>query len=81
VGKDGRIQKTKKSGKKAAAGGASDGDGDAAPERSERQRFSKLYKEFGGARELAIELLPDLSASDLNALAEAIQARLADDAE
>ena len=81
VGKDGRIQKTKKIGKKAAAGGASDGDGDAAPERSERQRFSKLYKEFGGARALAIELLPDLSASDLNVLAEAIQARLADDAE
>ena len=81
VGKDGRIQKTKKIGKKAAAGGASDGDGDAAPERSERQRFSKLYKEFGGARALVIELLPDLSASDLNALAEAIQARLADDAE
>lgn len=81
VGKDGRVQKTKNIGKKAAEGDEDSGDEDAAPERSERKRFSKLYKEFGGARELAIEILSDLSASDLNALTEAIQARLDDDGE
>lgn len=77
VGKDGRIQKTRKQ----SGGGEGDRAGDAAPDRSERKRFVRLYKEFGGARALAIEILPDLSAADLRALVEAIQEQLEDDAE
>jgi len=79
VGKDGRIQKARKSSKQ-SDGDAGDGEGAEESEPPKRKRFVKLYKEFGSAKALAIEILPDLDMDALTALADAIQERLDDNA-